>query len=191
MQMENSLMVYGRKTSTVCVQFVFSSSSCVQFVFSLCSVRIPFVFSSCSISWPWSERLELGGPCWLLKLRWMGTQRGQMKGVHSWLVYWACRADTKDFCSALAALVGPSKIFFSSPYTIYIPLSSSPSILGRQPCWVTCLLDLDPLPGITFSNSDLRLPKVKRLHGHECMFLTHYHWIYCTYPKRHENTLGI
>jgi hypothetical protein len=33
------------------------------------------------------ERLERGGgPCWLLKLRWMGTQRVQMKGVLPWLV---------------------------------------------------------------------------------------------------------
>ncbi len=37
-----------------------------------------------------------------------------------WLVCWACRAGTRDFCSALAALVGPVKIFFSSPYTILI-----------------------------------------------------------------------
>jgi hypothetical protein len=37
----------------------------------------------------------------------MGTQRGQMKGVLSWLVRWAYRADTREFCSALAALVGP------------------------------------------------------------------------------------
>jgi hypothetical protein len=34
----------------------------------------------------------------------MGTQRGQMKGVLSWLVRWAFRAGTIDFCSALAAL---------------------------------------------------------------------------------------
>ncbi len=37
----------------------------------------------------------------------MGTQRVQMKGVLPWLVRWASRADTRDFCSALAALVGP------------------------------------------------------------------------------------
>ncbi len=56
----------------------------------------------------------ISGPCWLLKLRWMGTQRGQMKGILSWLVCWAGRADTRDFCSTLAALVGPvlTKYFF-------------------------------------------------------------------------------
>jgi hypothetical protein len=37
----------------------------------------------------------------------MGTQRVQMKGVLSWLVRLAFRAGTRDFCSALAALVGP------------------------------------------------------------------------------------
>jgi hypothetical protein len=42
--------------------------------------------------------------------------------------------------SALAALVGPVQNIFSSPYTILIPLSPSPSKLGSQPCWVACLL---------------------------------------------------
>jgi hypothetical protein len=51
------------------------------------------------------ERLERCSPCWLLKLR--GTQRVQMKGVLPWLVCWACRAGTSDFCPAYAALVGP------------------------------------------------------------------------------------
>ncbi len=32
------------------------------------------------------------------------------------------------------------KIFFSSPYTISVPLSPSPSKLGRQSCWVARLL---------------------------------------------------
>ncbi len=43
----------------------------------------------------------------------MGTQKVQMKGVFPWLVRWACRAGTRDFCSALAALVSPvQNIFF-------------------------------------------------------------------------------
>jgi hypothetical protein len=43
----------------------------------------------------------------------MGTQSVQMKGVLSWLVRWACRAGTRDFCSALAALFGPvQNVFF-------------------------------------------------------------------------------
>jgi hypothetical protein len=35
-----------------------------------------------------------------------------MKGDLPWLVSWACRAGSRDFCFALAALVGPvQKIF--------------------------------------------------------------------------------
>jgi hypothetical protein len=63
-----------------------------------------------------------------------------MKGVLPWLVRWACRAGTRDFCSALAAEVDPVQNIFSSSYTISMPLSPSPSKLGRQPCWVACLL---------------------------------------------------
>jgi hypothetical protein len=36
----------------------------------------------------------------------MGTQRVQMKGVLPWWVHWGCRAGTRDFCPALAGLVG-------------------------------------------------------------------------------------
>jgi hypothetical protein len=43
----------------------------------------------------------------------METQRVQMKGVLIWQVRWACCAGTRDFCFALAALVGPvQNIFF-------------------------------------------------------------------------------
>ncbi len=72
------------------------------------------------------EGLERGGPCWLLKtretregwplltvetregwplkLRQMGTQRVQMKGVLPWLVHWVLRVNKRDFRIALAAL---------------------------------------------------------------------------------------
>ncbi len=86
------------------------------------------------------ERLYRGGPCWLLKLRCMVTQRVEMKGVLPWLVRWACPAGTWDFCPALASLVGLVQTIFSSPYTISISWSLSPSKLGRQLCWVACLL---------------------------------------------------
>ncbi len=49
---------------------------------------------------------------WLFNMRWMGTQRVQMKGVHFWLVRWACSAGTRDFCSAFAALVGQIQNIF-------------------------------------------------------------------------------
>jgi hypothetical protein len=53
----------------------------------------------------------------MLKLRLVGTQRVQMKGVLPWLVRWACRAGTRYFCAALAALVGPMhNIFFLTVY---------------------------------------------------------------------------
>jgi hypothetical protein len=43
----------------------------------------------------------------------METQRVHMRGVLPWLVRWACHAGTRDFCLALAALVGPvQNIFF-------------------------------------------------------------------------------
>ncbi len=46
----------------------------------------------------------------------------------------------KRLFSALASLAGPVQDIFSSLYTISIPLSPSLSKLGRQPCWVSCLL---------------------------------------------------
>ncbi len=49
----------------------------------------------------------------------MGTQRVQMKGVLPWLVHWACRAGTRDSCSALGALIGPVEIFFN----FFVPLA--------------------------------------------------------------------
>ncbi len=63
-----------------------------------------------------------------------------MEGALPWLVRWACRADILNFCPAFAALVGLLQKFFSSPCTISIHLSPSPSKLGRQSCWVACLL---------------------------------------------------
>ncbi len=70
----------------------------------------------------------------------MGTQRVQIVLlVLPWLVRWACCAGTRDFCPALAALVGPVQNIFSSPYTISMPLSLLPNKLGRQTCRVACL----------------------------------------------------
>ncbi len=72
------------------------------------------------------ERLERDGPCWLLKLRQMGTQRVHMKGVLTLLVRWARRAGTIDFCPALAALVGPVQniIFLTIHYfALFVPIT--------------------------------------------------------------------
>jgi hypothetical protein len=47
-----------------------------------------------------------------------------MKGFVPWLVYCARRAGTRDFCSALAALVlGPVKVFFSHYFTLIFPIA--------------------------------------------------------------------
>ncbi len=83
---------------------------------------------------------QKGWPLLTVDTEGMETQRVQMKGVLPWLVRWACRVRTKDLDSALAALVGPVQNIFSSPYTISIPLSPSPSKLGRLSCRVACLL---------------------------------------------------
>ncbi len=42
----------------------------------------------------------------------MGTQRVKIKGVRLWLIRWACRVSTRDFCSALDDLSALYKIFF-------------------------------------------------------------------------------
>jgi hypothetical protein len=70
----------------------------------------------------------------------METQQVHMKGVLSWLVHWARCASTRDFCPALAALVGPVQNICSSPYTVSRHFSTSPSKLVRQLCRVACLL---------------------------------------------------
>jgi hypothetical protein len=66
---------------------------------------------------------------------------GDSKRAVSWLDRWVCRAGTRDFLFCLGCSCRPStKYFFSSSYIISIPLSPSASKLGRQPCWVACLL---------------------------------------------------
>jgi hypothetical protein len=69
-----------------------------------------------------------------------GDSKSTMKGVLPWLIYWVCRAGIRVFRYALVALVGPvQNIFFLTVHST-IPLSPSPSYLGRQSCWVACLL---------------------------------------------------
>ncbi len=79
-------------------------------------------------------------PYCLLKLRQMGTQRGQMKGVLPCLVRWSLHAGTRDFCPAWVARVSTVQNIFSSSYTISIHLSPSPSKLARQSFRIVCLL---------------------------------------------------
>jgi hypothetical protein len=57
----------------------------------------------------------------------MGTQRVLMKEVLPWFVRWARCAGKKDFCPALAALVGPAQnIFFPLRtlfFTLFVPIA--------------------------------------------------------------------
>ncbi len=49
----------------------------------------------------------------------MGTQTVHLKLSFLGLVRWACRAGTRDFCPALAALVGPVKNIFFPHRTLF------------------------------------------------------------------------
>jgi len=61
-----------------------------------------------------------------------------MKGVLPWLDF-SCLY--KRFLSRFGCSSRPSsKYFFSSPHTISIHLSLSHKKLGRQSCWVACLV---------------------------------------------------
>ncbi len=94
------------------------------------------------------ERLERGGPCWLLKLRWMGTQRVQMKGVLPWLVHLGLSCRYKRLLSCLGCSGQPStKYFFLSPYTISIlcvPIAQQPGQAVVQGRMCVCGLTLRP-----------------------------------------------
>ncbi len=53
------------------------------------------------------------------------SKRTNERGHLSWLVCWACSADTRDFCSALAALAGPvQNIFFLTVhyFNAFVPI---------------------------------------------------------------------
>ncbi len=88
------------------------------------------------------ETRELLALSWLLKQRWIGAQRVQMKGVLPWLVRWTCRTGTRDFCPALAALVGPVEniYFLIIHYFNFFCPHRPASYACRQPCWIACLL---------------------------------------------------
>jgi hypothetical protein len=99
----------------------------------------------------WPERLEKGGPCWLLRLRWMGTQRVQMKGVLPWLVRWAFRAGTRDFWSALAAIVGSVQnivqVLSALPCTVYVCTAHAYTAGCPMYC-VSCVLPMQVLAAV-------------------------------------------
>jgi hypothetical protein len=78
----------------------------------------------------------------------MGTQRVQIKAV---LPFWfAGRAGTRDFCSALAALVGPvQNIFFLNRhyFNFFIPIAQQvgqATVLGRLSLITVCVSAVTP-----------------------------------------------
>ncbi len=71
---------------------------------------------------------------------WGRTYGEHVKGALAWLVRWAPHAGTRDlFCLGCSSRPR-TKCFFSSPYTVSLNLYPSSSKLGRQSCWVACLL---------------------------------------------------
>ncbi len=115
------------------------------------------------------ERLERGGPSWLLKLRWVGTQRVQMKGDHPWLVRCVCRARYKifffslggslclscrykRFSSALAALIGPVQncffltVHFFNSFETIAQNAGQAAVLGRLSLSICLWFIPKPMP---------------------------------------------
>jgi hypothetical protein len=79
----------------------------------------------------------------------MATQIVQVKEVIPWLVIWACRAHTRHFCSAFAALVGPEQNIFSSLhyFNAFVPIAHP----ARQAAvldslWLSICLWAYPIP---------------------------------------------
>jgi hypothetical protein len=89
------------------------------------------------------ERPEKSGPCWLLKMRWMVTQRVQIKGVLICLARWACRAGTRYFCSGWPIQI---IIFFLAEHYFksFIPHRPSSWAGSRAGSLVSYYRSLDP-----------------------------------------------
>ncbi len=84
-----------------------------------------------------------GGPCWLLILDSEVNRDSKRTNEKGPLLVgsWACRASTRDFCTALIALACPVQKYFFPRHTLFQFLCPHRySKQGRQPCWVACLL---------------------------------------------------
>ncbi len=83
------------------------------------------------LAWP-----ETFGKSWRRPERRERTHRVHMKVILPWLVRWACRAGTRNFCPALAALVGPVQhifflaIHYFNPFVSIAPASWAGSRAG-------------------------------------------------------------
>ncbi len=92
-----------------------------------------------------AKRPERGGPCWQLKLRWMGTQRVQMKGVLPWLVRWACRAGPRDLVSSVQNVFCLTVHFFN-PFVPIVQQAGQAAVLGHLSLRMClCFLDCNVL----------------------------------------------
>ncbi len=65
---------------------------------------------------------------WLLKLKWMGTQRVKMKGALPWLVRWAYRGGTRDFVLPWLLWSAWYKLLFSHLTLFQFPCPHHPGI---------------------------------------------------------------
>jgi hypothetical protein len=71
----------------------------------------------------------------------MGTLGVHIKGVLPWLVRWARRAGTIDFCPALAALIGQVQILFfltAHYFTLLVPTYKVALQLTHPPLSYIC-----------------------------------------------------
>ncbi len=86
-----------------------------------------------------------GWPLLTLETEVKGYSKSTNDRVLPWLVHCACHDDRRDFCSALAVQVGTIRniFFFTAHYfDTYDPIAAYPAswAVGRQPCWIACLL---------------------------------------------------
>ncbi len=85
------------------------------------------------------ERLE-GWPLLTIKLRWLGTTEYKWKGsLLGW--FFGLVVLAKEIYVLPWLFSRPNtKYFFQNRTLLQVPLSQSPSELGRQSCWIACLL---------------------------------------------------
>ncbi len=87
-----------------------------------------------------AERLERGGPCWLLKLMQIGTQGVHMKGVLPWLALLM----VQEICILLCCSSLPSKNYFFPNRTLFhfvclIALQAWQAVVPRRLSFNMCL----------------------------------------------------
>ncbi len=105
-----------------------------------------------------------------------GLKEDKWKGVLSWSVRWACRAGTTDYCTALAALVCPVQNICFLTVDFFNAFVRIAGKLGRQPCWVACLLvcvSAGKIYGVLVLTSKYPYPPVQKI----CICRIHYTYI--------------